>query len=516
MPSRTETLSADPSDFPSFIPGIRLDVRVREAPRPEGEYVLYWMVASRRTRWSFALDQAVGWAEHLGKPLVVLEALRVGYRWASDRFHRFVLEGMAENARRLKGEPVLYHAYLEPSPGAGSGLLEALAEKAAVVVTDEYPDFFLPRMLEAAAGRLTTRLEAVDGNGLLPLRAPARAYSRAVDFRRFLQKRLPPHLLETPSQDPFAGVEIPRLEALPAEITERWPSLSPTLLDGRLPDLSKLAIDHRVRPVEARGGERAAASLLTRFLDQRLERYREGRLNLERRSTSELSPYLHFGHISSHQVFHEVAAREGWTPGHLGEGPHRGKREGWWGMGVEAEAYLDELVTWRELGSNGAFHLDQHHRYESLPKWARATLEEHAGDPREYLYTLEEFEQALTHDELWNAAQRELVNTGTIHNYLRMLWGKKILEWSTHPREALEVMIELNNKFALDGRDPNSYSGIFWVLGRYDRAWGPERPIFGKIRYMTSGSTLRKVRLGNYLERFGPRSSGRLEAAAPG
>ena len=130
------------------------------------------------------------------------------------------------------------------------------------------------------------------------------------------------------------------------------------------------------------------------------------------------------------------------------------------------------------------------------------TLEDHSSDPRPHLYNLPEFEEAQTHEELWNAAQRQLVLEGGIQNYLRMLWGKKILEWTRSPKEALDVMIELNNKYALDGRDPNSYSGVFWVLGRYDRAWGPEQPIFGKIRYMTSQNTVRKYSVKNYLQKF--------------
>jgi len=143
-------------------------------------------------------------------------------------------------------------------------------------------------------------------------------------------------------------------------------------------------------------------------------------------------------------------------------------------------------------------------QYDSLPPWARQTLQEHAGDRRSHLYSLDQFEAAVTHDPLWNAAQRQLVQEGRMHNYLRMLWGKKILEWTPQPQEALAILIELNNKYALDGRDPNSYSGIFWCLGRYDRAWGPERPVYGKVRYMSSENTARKVRVQAYLERYAP------------
>jgi deoxyribodipyrimidine photo-lyase len=171
-------------------------------------------------------------------------------------------------------------------------------------------------------------------------------------------------------------------------------------------------------------------------------------------------------------------------------------------MSPDAEAFLDQLVTWRELGFVYCHHVPEYDRYETLPEWARATLEEHAADPRPHLYTLEELATARTHDELWNAAQRELLEDGTIHGYLRMLWGKKILEWTRHPREALAAMTELNNRYALDGRDPNSYSGIFWTLGRFDRGW-PERPVYGKIRSMTSESARRKLDLEGYLARWG-------------
>ena len=164
-----------------------------------------------------------------------------------------------------------------------------------------------------------------------------------------------------------------------------------------------------------------------------------------------------------------MAAAEGWTPARLSPRAD-GRREGWWGMSPAAESFLDQLGTWRELGHNAAAWMPAYDRWESLPDWARATLEQHAGDPREHLYSVEQFERGETHDPLWNAAQRQLVVEGRVHNYLRMLWGKKILEWSASPRRALQVMIHLNNKYALDGRNPNSYSGVFWVLGRYDRA----------------------------------------------
>ncbi|MES1240619.1 MAG: deoxyribodipyrimidine photolyase [Acidobacteriota bacterium] len=478
------------------VPEIRIQL-CNEAPiRPDGEFVLYWMTAFRRLGWNFALQHAAGRARRLGRPLVILEPLRAGYPWACDRFHRFVLDGMAVHARRLARSNALYYPYVEPRPGAGKGLLEALAARACVVVADDSPGFFLPRMVDAAGRRLKVRMEKVDANGLLPLRAADHAFTAAFHLRRFLQKTLPGHLGDFPHADPLRKLP-PRLESLPAEILKRWPPGAETSLSG-------LPIDHDVPPVPGiQGGGEAAAATLERFLDERLETYGEGRNQPDEETTSGLSPYLHFGHVSSHQIFAALAGREEWTPERLGQGS-RGAVEGWWGMSPAAEKFLDEAVTWREVGYNMAFHHPDSDRYESLPDWALRTLGKHEADPRPNLYPLEDFEAARTQDEIWNAAQTQLVREGRIHNYLRMLWGKKVLHWSKTPREALAVLIQLNNRYALDGRDPNSYTGIFWCLGRYDRPWAPERPVFGTVRYMSSESARRKLRLDRYLSRYAP------------
>ena len=238
------------------------------------------------------------------------------------------------------------------------------------------------------------------------------------------------------------------------------------------------------------------------FVDQRLDHYVSKRNLPGDNGTTGLSPYLHFGHISTHEIFERLRGHTAWRIEDLAD-TENGKRNGWWGVDENTEALLDQLVTWRELGFNMCYHRRDYARYNSLPHWAQQTLNQHAKDPRPFCYNLHDFDTAATHDPLWNASQRQLVRSGTVHNYLRMLWGKKILEWSSSPPEALKIMIHLNNKYALDGRDPNSYSGIFWTLGRYDRAWGPERPIFGKIRYMSSENTARKFPLHGYLEKWG-------------
>jgi deoxyribodipyrimidine photo-lyase len=485
------------------VPELRIR-KLNEAPVNEkGDFVLYWMIAFRRTAWNYSLQRAADWAKELKKPLIVLEALRCGYQWASDRLHRFILDGMADNAHSLTKSNVLYYPYVEEVKGEGKGLIESLAEKSCVVITDDYPAFFVPRMISAVARKLPVQLEAIDSNGILPMRAADKVHTTAFAFRRFLQKSLPAYFSERPDANPLNRVKLPVIGSLPKGIEKGWPMASLHLLKGAPEALAKLPIDHDVQVVEERGGPKEAKLVLKKFLENRLSLYRENRNHPDEEGTSGLSPYLHFGHISVHQVFDRLLEKEEWSYKMISS-KTTGGRSGWWGMSEAAEAFLDELVTWRELGFNMCWQRNDFEQYETLPNWALQTLSKHSRDKRPYLYTLKAFETAKTHDPLWNAAQIQLVQEGRIHNYLRMLWGKKILHWTKTPREALKVMIELNNKYALDGRDPNSYSGIFWVLGRYDRAWGPERRVFGKVRYMSSKNTARKLRVKAYLNKYAP------------
>jgi len=483
-----------------MVPSLRIQTLQPAPVRPDGDFVLYWMIAARRAGWSFALQRAADWSRQLGKPLVVLEPLRVAYPWASDRLHTFVMQGMAANARHFRSHGVTYLPYVEPAAGAGKGLLGEMARGACLVVTDDYPTYFLPRMVAAASRTIPVRMEGVDGNGLLPMRAASGVFARAFDFRRFLQKHLAPHLRTVPVADPLFDLPKDPIDLTP--ITDRWAMASHDDLERAEHVVSRLPIDHSVRPAPASGGFEEGLRVLQRFLRERLGRYGLDRNHPDDDASSGLSPYLHFGHVSAHQVAGAVWDAEGWSVDRLGDKAN-GAKEGWWGLSAASESFLDELVTWRELGFNMAWQREDHDQYLSLPAWARTTLEEHASDPRDRVYDIAAFEQARTHDPIWNAAQTELVRDGRMHNYLRMLWGKNILAWSESPRAALALMTQLNNKYALDGRDPNSVSGIFWVLGRYDRAWGPERPVFGKVRYMTSESTRRKLRLQEYLRRYG-------------
>lgn len=500
---------SEPETAPSPVPTSRVRALNAAEANRTGTYVLYWMTAARRVRHNFALQRAAELAGDLGRPLVVLEALRAGYHWASDRLHQFVIDGMRDNLAAFEATPAHYYSYLEPAEGDGAGLVEALSERACVVVTDDYPASFIPKMLTATAPRLHVRLEGVDGNGLYPMRLATQPFSSAYQFRRTLQRELAPHVAPDarPRPDPFEGVTLPALDrdAL-AAIEARW-----SRADLDTVDLAALPIDHTLAPSPLRGGSAAARERLDAFLAGSLQRYGQGRNHPDDEDQSGLSPYLHFGHIGTHEVFAGVVEHEDWRPEHL-SGDTRGRKAGWWGMSPGAESFLDEVVTWRELGFNACVQDPEgYDRYESIPEWARRTLEAHASDPRER-YTLEELAAGQTGDEVWNAAQRQLLREGRIHNYLRMVWGKRILEWTDGPREALATMVELNNRYALDGRDPNSYSGILWCLGKYDRPWGPERPVFGTVRYMSSENTKRKLRMARYLERFGTASEGEQAA----
>lgn len=485
------------------VPKLRIQDVNQVAVNADGRFVLYWMTAFRRPGWNFSLQRAVEHARELKKPLVVLETLRTGYQWASDRMHHFAIQGMADNARAFEKTKALYYPYVEPETGDGEGLLEQLANHACVVVTDDFPCLRFPEVVALAAEHLEVRLEKVDSNGLLPLRAADRVFLRAYDFRRFLQQALRDHLDEFPEANPLSRSRIPESAGLPSDIRKRWPPTDVEAMavsPGRLLDFP---IDHSVAVTCTRGGIVAANKTLDEFLQSKLPVYGAERNQPDHEVTSGLSPFLHFGHISTHDVFARLMQKEDWTAADVADRA-TGSAADWWGVGPGAESFLDELITWREIGFNMCWQREDYDQFESLPEWAQRTLEDHVGDQRPAVYSLAEFEAAATHDPLWNAAQTQLVREGRIHNYLRMLWGKKILHWTETPQMALEVMIQLNNKYAIDGRNPNSYSGIFWVLGRYDRAWGPEREVFGKVRYMTSRNTARKFRVKPYVEKFGP------------
>ncbi len=487
----------------SSIPNIRISKLNDQTIRAGGRYVLYWMSSARRASWNFALDRAIDHAVALRMPLLVVETLACDSPWMNPRHAVTILDGMADNARQFQRARIAYLPCVAPDSQRLERFLDAVTRQAAVVVADWYPLREATELAALVAARSPVLVESVDSNGLLPLAATDRAFPTAHAFRRVLQRSLPDHLADFPSPTPALPARFPRLDHFPVETTHSCL----VGIDQVLGNGPALVTKHSTRPDVARvalsGGSQAGHKAVTRFLEERLSRYANERNQPESDASSGLSPYLHHGHVSVHYVFAELARQQGWSPDRLAD-RSSGSREGWWAMEPSAEAFLDELVTWREVGFNMCAHRTDYDDPGSLPDWARATLGEHAGDRRPHEYSFDEFRDGLTHDRLWNAAQHQLRSEGIIHNYLRMLWGKKILQWTPDWQTALETMIGLNNTYAVDGCDPNSYSGIFWVLGRYDRAWGPERPVFGKIRYMSSANTARKVRLRAYLERHLP------------
>ena len=338
--------------------------------RAEGDFVLYWMIATRRPGFNFGLDRAIAWARLLKRPVIVLEALRVDYPWASDRFHAFVIQGMADNALAFSAGPLLYYPYVEPSHGAGRGLLEALGRQACVVVTDEFPCFFLPRMVDAAGARLKVKLEAVDSNGILPLRSTDRTFVTAAHFRRHVQKQLRTHLLAFPAERPATDRSSSVCRSIPADILHGGRPPARRCSRATPPALRALPIDHSVPVVAMRGGVSAGRAALQAFVANRLRDYHLGHNHPDDEGTSRLSPYLHFGHLSAHEVFTAVMRHEKWSAAKLAT-EATGARDGWWGVGPGPEAYLDQLIVWRELAYNTcANRPTDYDRFESLPPWA--------------------------------------------------------------------------------------------------------------------------------------------------
>ena len=470
--------------------------RLNDARTADGrDYVLYWMQAYRRLERNHALDYALWCADRLGKPLVVYEGLRLDYPWASRRLHRFILEGTAANAERAKELGLNYWAFVEESKGGGRGLLRKLSERAVLVVTDDFPCFIVPGQAAALARRADVPVLAVDSNSLVPLSLLGPPVYAAAHLRPRIHKAFAEAWPHRAAAEPQVSKAAARRVPAPFDT---WKSTGVAAFVDSLP------LDASVPPVTATpGGSRAARERLDAFLGDRLRGYADQRSHPRAPTqghASGLSPYLHFGHISIEEVVERALFTTGpWTPDEL-RIHNRGKREGFFCDDPDVNSFLDEALTWRDVGFNWhrSRRADTASLEKALPPWALETLGAHAGDPRPHLYAAEELEAGQTHDPLWNAAQRELVATGTIHNYLRMLWGKKVLEWSRSPAEAYRVLEHLNNRYALDGRDPNSYTGILWCFGLFDRPWAPERKVFGRIRYMSSENTARKFRLGPY------------------
>ncbi len=482
--------------------------RVKIASRPisEGDYVLYWMQINRRLQYNFALEYAVAYANKTGKPLVILEGLACNYPWASQRTTAFILEGMAEHAAELPDvQSLTYIPYPEKEPGSYMRLVKDLCRNAAILISDEYPVFIMRERNQQLQEELDIPFHTIDANGIIPMALSEKAPYSAFVFRRMMQKNFLACWEQPPNAHPLKGLADHGSPGLPQEICSKQAAGF-----ERLKSAERIAsftaglkdLDQDIGPVSMTGTRKAGLERLDDFVGNDLLRYDDDRNDPDKERTSRLSPWLHFGKISSFEVVSKVFEMQpdGWDVS--GVRPVNGKRSGFFGGHSAAESFLDEVITWRETGFHFAWHTPGYDQFDSLPNWARETLSDHADDHRDYVYSYEELAASKTHDPIWNAAQTQLRVEGRIHNYMRMLWGKKVLEWTPDPQTALAYLIDLNNYYAIDGRDPNSYSGIFWIFGRFDRAWGPERPIFGKIRYMSSESARKKIKLDNYLKRY--------------
>lgn len=424
---------------------------------------------NRRVAFNHALLYAAQLANENDLPLLVYEGLTCSYPYASDRFHTFILEGVPRTEQQLQRLGIGYMFYLRRRQTDPNNALYKLAENAAALVTDDYPAFIARQHNESVSAKLPIPYWVVDSSCIAPMNLLPKREWAAYTIRPKIRKLLPQYLQPTPN---------PRVHR---KFTYPIPDLHTPVTAATIPDLvASCDIDHTIHPSPSiRGGAVEAKHRLNSFLSKSLYRYANSSNEPSEKARSGLSPYLHFGHISSLDVALRVQqyAEE-----------HK----------LIPDEFLEELIVRRELAFNFARYTEAIESLDSLPDWARKTLEKHSHDKRQQIYSRHQFERAETHDDLWNAAQKELLITGEIHGYYRMYWGKKIIEWSATHTEALATMIYLNDRYALDGRDPNTYTNILWCFGLHDRPWA-ERPIFGQVRYMSYEGMRRKTNVDAYV-----------------
>jgi deoxyribodipyrimidine photo-lyase len=433
-------------------------------PEPRGDYVLYWMQASQRTLENPALEHAVERANALRLPVVVGFGLTEAYPEANLRHFAFMLEGLTELGPELRKRG-LQLAVLRATPDRAA--LE-LGQRAALIVTDQGYLRRHRRWRDRVAAEARCAVEQVESNVVVPVEeASAKNEWAAATFRPRV-RRLLDEYLRPPPPVPVSRDSLDLRLDLPT--VEPGPEL-----------LATLQVDRGVAPAPRRGGTGAALARLGAFVAGPLREYHSLRNDPGRDLQSGLSPYLHFGQLSPVTVALAVRRAQN-VPGEA------------------RAAFLEELIVRRELAFNFVTYEERYDRYEGLPEWARRTLADHRRDPRPSHYTPQELEAAGTHDRYWNAAMKEMKATGSMHGYMRMYWGKKILEWSPSPEEGYATALRLNNRYFLDGRDPNSYAGVAWCFGKHDRPW-PERAVFGKVRSMTASGLERKFDMKEYLRR---------------
>lgn len=454
------------------------DVRVQ----PEGEYVLYWMQATQRLDENWALRFATLEADRLGRPVIVYQGLNPHYEHASDRVHAFIVANAAELARRAEALGLTYLFHLRETIAGDNRVIDRLAARAVLVVTDAFPTAGIAERSARVAARLRCRMVAVDGHGVIPAAAFTKEEYAARTIRPKVARLRDLALEPVADRPPRVAVSATLRASLEVDATElsaiRWHA--PAALDALL---ARCEIDHAVPVVRTvTPGLTAARARLHAFCDDALADYEERRGDpADDAGSSRLSPWLHYGQIAPAEVARTVLAR---------------------GPAAQADKFLDELLTWRELSLNFCTRNPRYRTLDALPTWARESLARHADDPREATYDLDAFERAATHHPLWNAAQRELLERGTIHNVMRMYWGKYVILWSRDAAEAMRILVHLNNRWGLDGRDPSSHAGIQWCFGKFDRPW-TRRPVLGTVRYMSIDLAYRKFDARGYERRWG-------------
>ena len=432
---------------------LRLRVENEHPVRRNGAYVLYWMTEARRTRWNRALHRAVTLATSLGRPLLVLEAFRSDTRYACARFHRFVLDGMADQAARFAAAGVAYYPYVEPVPGAGKGLLAALAASACAVVTDASPASLHPRMRAAAAKLLDVRLEAVDGSGLLPRAAIRDALDDPLAFRARFRRVLPPVAFAAVVEDPLAAPPPRVLERLPVEVADRWHPVRKALLDGDPELLARFRVDAAVGPVALRGGETAAREAFAAAVRAPAAAF-----------APDLDAWIRFGHLSTEELARTLLLRDGRIAS-VDLVKDAVTDHGWWTPTAPVDRFLDHVVLRREHALHRAERRGRDgDRYPALAADVRARLERAALVPGRMLADVAALEAGTGPDPAWNALQHALRTEGRLPVGARWRWTRGLLEATADPRDAFDLAVHLTHKFALDGRDPAAVAAIAEVF----------------------------------------------------
>jgi deoxyribodipyrimidine photo-lyase len=460
-----------PNDLAALSTDPRVLVRRAGALRKDAQCIVYWMQRAMRIADNPALNVAIQAANILDLPVAIYFGVIPNYPNANLRHYHFLQQGLRDVAEDAAELGVAFVVRRPPDT------LEAFLEevRAALLIGDENPCREPERWRQVLAKRLKISYWTVDADVVVPSRVFNRSFALLHHFRPHLKAELPKFLVKpiTAKPDKHWRSATPRSFDLAADITAGFNSL-----------------DRSVKPVDTfTGGTRAAIKLLHDFVQHKLVAYDETRNHPETEGTSRLSPWLHFGNIGPLTVAAAVkkAADRQRVPT------------------ATVERYLEQLIGWRELAVLFVRHEPNYDNWECAAPWARKTLVEHAADPRPYRYSFDQLDRAETHDELWNAAQLQMTTTGWMHNYMRMYWAKKILEWAPDPATAFDWAVILNDKYELDGRDANGYAGIAWaIVGRLDRPWF-NRPVFGLVRSMTGASIAKKFNSAAYIARFNRR-----------